>query len=80
MGVAEVFEEIATKKTGFLKLLFLRVKQFEIRIRSYGMRAGEDLSSLIEENRYLNVTKLITCLFTIIEKMDVISNMILNLF
>ena len=38
------------KSLGFPQLLFLRVKQFEIRIRSYVLRAGEDLSSLIEEN------------------------------
>ena len=50
MGNAGIFEE-TSEATGFPHSLFsLRVKQFKTRIRSHVLRAGEDLSSLIEEN------------------------------
>ena len=49
-GVAELFEEICQKSLGFLELLFLRVQQFEIRIRSHALGAAEHLSPFIGEN------------------------------
>ena len=50
VGNAGVFEE-TSEATGFPHSLFsLRVKQFKTRTRRYVLRAGEDLSSLIEEN------------------------------
>ena len=49
-GVAELFEELCHKSLDFLELLFLKVQQFEIRIRSHALGAAEHLSPFIGEN------------------------------
>ena len=49
-GVAGLFEEICQQSLDFLELLFLRIQQFDIRIRSHDLGAAEHLSPFLGEN------------------------------
>ena len=49
-GVAGLFEELCHKSLDFLESLFMKVQQFEVRIRSPALGAAEHLSPFLGEN------------------------------